>query len=882
MTIVSACGAGFNFYQLLYLKEHSQKKRNYLRRFIALSTVIILACWQQATFAQPQTLRVGVYENPPKIMLKDSQPSGIFGELLIQIAEQEDWQLQAVPCSWNRCLELLSSGAIDLMPDVALSDIRDELYIFHSTPVLHSWSQLYGRQNLKVDSLLDLEGVRIAVLEDSIQQTYLIELIENFGLNVSFKAVSSFDAGFRAVLTGQADAVAVNHLYGDLRARQLGLEATPVMFQPTRLYIVAGQADMQFAIDTIERYIAEWRADADSPFYQTLKRWHALMQTEQTFPRTLVIFLLIAILSTLLIALWFRRRVKQQSLELFDSEQKLNTILDSVEAYIFIKDMNLRYLYANRKVCDYLGTTPEAILGHTDSEFFDAATCAHLAENDRRVLDQGERVSDEEQNVTNDGQLRHFLSVKIPLKDAQDRVYALCGISTDITEHLSIKEALNQLEYYDTITGLANRKLLLQNLEHALASSARTGYEGALVAVDLTRFTVLNDTLGHAFGDEVLKQAAARIRQQIESTDTAARLGSDDFIVILEDLDLDAMEAIHKVRNWARQLVELLSEPYELGDLTHTSSACIGITMFTDTETNVEGLLKNADLAIAEAKHQGEGAVRFFNPSMQENINRRVKIEVALRRAIANQELELYLQPQVDDNQQVIAGELLLRWTDSQLGSIPPNEFIPIAESSGLIIPLGSWVIEQACRTLRDWQEIPALKHLSLAVNISPKQFRHGGFVTQVEHCVTEAKLPAGLLDLEITESMLIENVELTVKRMHKLGELGVRFSLDDFGTGYASLAYLKQLPLYQLKIDQSFVRDMLIDNNDEVITTTILGLGANLNLSVIAEGVETEQQMQRLRELGCRKFQGYLFGRPAPIAQWQAHFLKSLKLETE
>lgn len=851
-----------------------------MRKFWGLFVVsVAVLVWVQVAFSQPITLRVGVYENPPKILVKDDQISGIFGELLMQIASREGWRIEAVPCNWNQCLSLLQSGDIDLMPDVALSTKRDETFRFHEIPFLHSWSQLYGKSTLKVTTLLDLDNVRIAVLDNSIQESYLADITKNFGLNVTLIPVDSFDAGFQAVVDGRAEAVAANHLYGDIKARDLGLEPTPVMFQPARLFVVATRADLQPVLDKIDEYLNDWQQDPQSPLYETLKKWRASPSAPEPFPWSLVIGLASALLLVIGVSLLLRRRIHERTLELAHSELKLSTILDSVEAYIFIKDRELRYQYANKKVCDYLGTTPQQIIGQTDAAFFDEKTCQHLRENDRRVIEQGLRVSDEEDNATQSGDVRHFLSVKIPLKDTHDQVYALCGISTDITEHIHIKESLNKLEYYDNITGLANRKLLLQNLEHAVTSAARTGYEGALVAIDLTHFTVLNETFGHAAGDKLLQEVAQRIRARVDETDTVARLGSDDFLVILEDISQDADQAVMEVRNWAREILDVLAQPFDLGDIKHTTSASIGITMFSDSQGDVAGLLKNADLAISEAKSQGGGSIRFFNPAMQEAISRRMLIESALRKAVQHQELDVYLQPQVNARNKVVAGELLLRWTDPDLGTIAPAEFIPIAEASGLIIPIGTWVIEQACRTLRDWQHIDALKNIPLAVNISPRQFRHGGFVAQVEHCLHEAGLPRGLLELEITEGMLIDNIETTVKRMCKLGDLGVRFSLDDFGTGYASLAYLKKLPLQQLKIDQSFVRDMLTDANDEVIIKTIIGLGENLNFSVIAEGVETVKQLEHLKMLGCKKFQGYLFGKPAPIAQWQKRFTESSTL---
>jgi len=575
-----------------------------------------------------------------------------------------------------------------------------------------------------------------------------------------------------------------------------------------------------------------------------------------------------------------RNQVKSRTYQLRQNEQQLNTILNTVEAYIYIKDRDGRYTYANQRFANLLATTQNDLIGSLDDKYFDAKTCAHIHHNDRRVLDLGERVVDEETNRVRTGELRTFLSVKIPLRNPQGDIFGLCGISTDITEHINIQQQLNRLTYFDSVTGLANRNRLIEHLDHAIVSYQRTHYEGALFSIDLVGFTVINDTLGHAVGDDLLRQVGLRITSLIDETATAARLGSDDFVVILEDLSNDREHAILGARNWAKALMTALSEPFELAGNQQKISINIGVTMFSDMTDNAESLLKNGDLALTDAKLLGPGGVCFFNVDMQQNITRRVKIENALRKAIDNNGLQLYLQPQVNAAQQVIGGELLCRWHDPEMGDILPSEFIPVAETTGLIIDLGDWVVRQACGILHEWQQHERLRELRLAVNISPRQFSEGSFVQQIMECIVAERINPTLLELEITEGMLIKDVEQATRRMTRLADVGVKFSLDDFGTGYASLAYLRRLPLYQLKIDQSFVRDMLLNNNDEIIVRSILGLGRSLALDVIAEGVETYQQAKRLQEMGCAKFQGFYFGRPAPISEWQERLGKSLNID--
>lgn len=829
-------------------------------------------------------VRVGVYDNPPKLTVdENNQISGIFGEIMLEIAEREGWQLKPVRCEWSQCLALLQRGDIDLMPDVARTDARDRDFLFHQVPVLHSWSQLYTLNTPNLTSLLDLDGLRVAVLRDSVQRDYLRNMVDNFGINVRFIEVGSFDEGFAAVLATRADVVAVNHLYGEQRSRELGMTATPVMFQPSRLFIAgAPNGQTRELLKRLDRWLADWRADPASPYQQIMKKWGVYAPDKQT---ELAVWLLPSLITLLLLAILgvatLRAQVKKKSRALHETEQRSNIILNSVEAYIFVKDVDLKYRYANKHVCDLFGISLTSIVGKSDFDLFDEATAEHLRDNDIRVIERGERVVDEETNRLPDGTERQFLSVKIPLRDADDAIYGLCGISTDITEHLQVQEQLNQLAYYDAITGLANRKLLMQQLEHAVASSRRTGYEGAVLAIDLIDFTLINDSLGHAVGDKLLRTIAERIQSRIDETDCAARLGSDDFVVVLEDLGRDRNEAILAARRLATEIIQFIAQPLDLGARVHSTAACIGISMFSDTDLGAGELIKNADLALTEAKTQGANSVRLFNPDMQISISRRLHLESALRRAIDERKFELYLQPQVDAAQQITGGELLLRWHNQEFGQVPPNEFIPVAESSGLIVPLGNWVIEQACMALQQWSRHPQLRELQLAINISPRQFRQSQFVDYVAECLKRYQVPVGKLELEITENMLIENVELTIERMSRLGRLGVRFSLDDFGTGYASLAYLKRLPIYQLKIDQSFVRDVLTDSNDAVIIETIVGLGDSLSLEVIAEGVETAAQAHALGELGCNKFQGFYFGRPQPIATWVEQFERSLTVST-
>lgn len=823
--------------------------------------------------AQPLTLRVGVYDNPPKLQLGPAgQPSGILGDLLQEIAQREQWNLVPVSCTWDECLTWLESGDIDLMPDVAITQRRIQRFEFHQTPALLSWSQLYVARGTPLTSLLDLAGKRVAVLKGSVQQEYLEHLADSFNLNVHWHEVGTLEEGFAATVAGKADAVASNYYLGDQMAQRHKLQPTSILFQPAKLFYATAPGQLRAVLDTLDRYLETWQADSSSPYFQVLRHWG--VDRHQNHIPTLIWWIIGGMGAILALSLavgqWLRYQIKRQTRDLRRVQLHLNTILDTVEAPIYIKDREGRFQYANRCMCETVGLAPEALLNLRNRDLFDPDTCAPIEANDRRVLDHGERVAAEELLPSENGK-RIFLSVKMPLRDDNGDIYALCGVSTEVTEYRRIQDQLHQLAFFDPLTLLPNRRYVVEQLRQALADANLQ--EGALVLIDLNNFKTLNDTQGHHAGDELLCQVARRLEHLLHAQDTCGRLGSNEFAVILRRLDFDCRQASLQVRHMAQRIQQELAEPFLLGEIKHTTSCSIGIALFSDADGSADTLMKNADLALAEAKSSGRNTMRFFNPTMHAEVVRRSRIETALRHALAypaDGGLLLYVQPQMDHRGRCVGMEALLRWNDQIMGWVSPGDFIPIAESSGLIIELGHWVLKQACAILARWQQIPALASVTLAVNISPRQFHHSDFIQQVEQCLEQSRIDPSRLELEITESLLIDNMEQTITRMNHLRAHGIRFSLDDFGTGYASLGYLKRLPLYQLKIDQSFTRDLLSDSNDEAIIRTIIALGHSLDLQVIAEGVETMQQVQRLEELGCLHFQGYFFGKPAPADEWE------------
>jgi diguanylate cyclase (GGDEF)-like protein len=462
------------------------------------------------------------------------------------------------------------------------------------------------------------------------------------------------------------------------------------------------------------------------------------------------------------------------------------------------------------------------------------------------------------------------LSQEISTQDG-DSTSILVAVKQMQKQRKLAEEQISNLAFYDSLTLLPNRRLFLDRLRQSLVSSTRVEGYGALLFIDLDNFKTLNDNFGHQIGDLLLQQVAQRLVLCVRDSDTVSRLGGDEFVVMLDHLSVDAVEAARQAETVGEKIRDIVNQPFRLDKYVHHSSCSIGVTLFNDQQANVDELLKRADLAMYRAKDAGRNTLSFFDPEMQAVVTTRAALEADLREAIPKGQLLLYYQAQVVDPRRYTGAEVLVRWEHPERGMVAPSEFIPLAEDTGLILEIGLWVLETACNQLAVWATQPKMAHLTVAVNVSAHQFRLANFVELVLTVLEQTGANPHRLKLELTESLLVKDVEDIIAKMTALKHKGVSFSLDDFGTGYSSLSCLKRLPLDQLKIDQSFVRDILTDPNDAAIAKMVIVLAESMGLVVIAEGVELEEQCRFLASQGCHAYQGYLFSRPLPLAAFEA-----------
>jgi diguanylate cyclase (GGDEF)-like protein/PAS domain S-box-containing protein len=568
-----------------------------------------------------------------------------------------------------------------------------------------------------------------------------------------------------------------------------------------------------------------------------------------------------------LLTIEFCRRERLER-ELRANEERYRSYIEQAPIGIFVLRGNDEFALLNSALSQMTGYSKTELSTMKLAELFSSDTSKESA----TIFENIHQQDSSEKEITlrkKDGSV--FISYIHAITLPGDSVMGFC---MDITERKRAEEKIHHLAFFDALTALPNRRRLLDRLRQATSNGVQEHNLGALLMMDLDHFKNLNDTLGHDVGDRLLKQVGRRLMDCVRPDDTVSRVGGDEFVIILERLGKNVAVATRRADELVKKIQSAVSQLYPLtaGRPDYYITSSIGLTLFGDQDSSIDALLKKADVALYEAKKRGRNTYRFFSPEMQASIDDSTSLVDALRRALHNNEFTLYYQPQVNAVGRVVGAEALLRWTPPNADIISPLTFIAAAEESGLIVPIGDWVIVQGFKQLKRWQQYVETKDLKLSINVSADQFHQADFVAKIFNGIEQFDIDPTLITLELTESVVLQRVDQAIEKMLELKSRGISFSLDDFGTGYSSLSYLKLLPLDQVKIDSSFVRDISFDPDDAAIVRAILAMSDSLGLSVIAEGVETQVQREFLFDHGCLHYQGYLFGRPVPIENFSAH----------
>lgn len=553
-----------------------------------------------------------------------------------------------------------------------------------------------------------------------------------------------------------------------------------------------------------------------------------------------------------------------------EAEQRVAAVVFQSLQAVMVTNARAVILRVNEAFSHLTGYAPEEVIGRTPKllrsghhdEAFYGAMRASIARSGRW---QGE-IWDRHKS----GAVFPKLMTITAVPDARGEVTHMVATYLDLSERKRAEEQIHQLAFYDALTGLPNRALLHERLNQAMNGSVRSGQQGALLLLDLDNFKRINDSLGHRLGDDLLQQAGQRLLACVQDGDTVARTGGDEYVVLLPELCTSHRQAAGKAEHMGERILQALGQAYVLEGEALSCTASMGLVLFAGNQTPVEELLKQAELAMYQAKRDGRGRLHFFDTALEATTQQRMQLERELDQAIARDQLCLHYHPQVARDGSIYGAEALIRWQHPQRGLVSPSAFIPLAEETGQILALGQWVLRTACRQLAQWQRQPGHAARILAINVSALQFLQEDFVSQVEQILGETGIDPARLKLELTESLLVDKIDQVIAKMHALKALGLQLSLDDFGTGYSSLAYLKRMPLDQLKIDQSFVRDLLQDANAAAIAQSITSLARSLGLTVVAEGVESADQRDTLAAMGCGIYQGYYYSPPLPLQEYE------------
>jgi diguanylate cyclase (GGDEF)-like protein/PAS domain S-box-containing protein len=843
-----------------------------------LSFIVGLFLLTGNTWGQQQetiTYNIGIFDSPPLSSLNNSgQPEGFIVDLLNEISVNENFQINWVHDEWNQFISQMKNNEIDMITSVGFTQERSEYMDYSQSSFITVWGQVFLPNDTNIENIFDLSGKTIGVLKEGVNGIRFISQCKQFEINCKIVEFNSYEEIFAKVYSREIDAGVSNNLVGGIYLNQYNMISSAIVFNPFKVYVSVHKNSNQELVNIFDKYITKWKNDNNSFYYKTRAKW-LLPKTEDKLP-ILIMYLIAGLLFLSLIAMYlallFKKQVKRRVKQLSKREQQLNQIINLVPHLIYVADADGNILLANETASNYFGMSVAEFEGSNVVELSKKfKRFEKLLEKNNSIQSQDKSISKEINTRDSDGKEHTLYLSKMPYIGSSRSLNPIVTVAVDITDVKQFQEKIKFMDQHDALTQLPNRILLKDRIDQSLALARRYKHHGSILFVGLDDFKNINDSQGHKVGDFLIKMVAERLKTLVRAGDTIARLGGDEFIIELSGEYDEESQAIMETNNFAKSILSVISEPYQLESKTFHLTASTGVVVYPKDGDTQEVLLQRADTAINAAKTSGKNCIVFFKPEFEDSVINKHNIENDLRVAIKEEQFFLVYQPILKGKNKIVVGsEALIRWNHPQKGLIYPVDFIEIAEQKNFMVAIGNWVLIQACMKIRDWMSF-GMKDFFIAVNVSVMQIKEESFYQNIFDLINEYEIPSGYLEIEVTESVLMEQADRPVNLFKKLKLLGVRISIDDFGTGYSSFNYLMNFPVDKIKIDQSFIRNLPDDTSSVTIVTTMLRMASELGIDVVAEGVETKQQFDFLQLNSCEYYQGYLFYKPIAAEDYLA-----------
>ncbi len=822
-------------------------------------------------------IKIGLTHAPPIIILHQSKPpDGMLVDFLKAVAASENWKITWIQGSWSDVMSKANNSELDVMTYIAYTPERAQVFNFSTERFVTGWGQLYSYENRSINNILDLNDKRIAVMRDDIHAKRFAKLCLEYAVNCLLVFADDYDSAFKMLEDNLVSGVVSGSTVGISYEKKLDVIRTPVMFNPSNALFASPKSKSNEPLKTIDNYLIKWRSMDKSPYSEIQKKWMSATHKDNIpmWVKYVGLAIIVLFFTSVIITLFLRKQIKKHVKQHINQTKQLEQIINLVPHMIYVVNSKGEVVLVNKYASKHFGVT--VLSNFTKHQLLhDVPQYSNLFDDDIELIQNGKGLIQKElvtqNNVNEDVTFNIF---KVPF-DTTNKLPSVLTVGVDITEQLAYQKQIQYMALHDDLTNLPNRQLLKERIIDSLKDLDTKNTQAAVLYIDLDFFKSINDSLGHAAGDKLLKVICERLIGIADEDDMVARIGGDEFILQISNLSKNGIDPESNIKNIANKVIVKLAEKIIIDQQDLYISASIGIVVYPNDGDNYDQIMQRADIAMYQAKAKGRNKFILFEEHMENMILERHILVAELRNAIKNSEFDIVYQPQIyGNNDKVIGFEALIRWNHPNGKVVGPDDFIPIAEESGLIIPIGNWVLEQACQQVNLWlknhETIPFI-----TVNLSVLQLHNKTLVEYLQYLLTHYKIPPHLIELEVTETVMVQQIDKTIDTLSQLKNLGVRLSIDDFGTGYSSLSYLNKLPFDKLKIDYSFVKNIVKDSETKTIVKTIIGMTKDLDLEVIAEGVETIEQLELLTKMGCHNFQGYYFDAPNSKEYIEEKYLK-------